>query len=425
MVYVQSVDGAPLMPCTEAKARHLMKQHRTRRVRNTPFTIRLKFVVDGHVQPVSLGVDPGYRHIGLSATTEDRVLFEAVAECRTDIPKLMEKRRILRRRRRNRKTRYREQRFNNRVHSKHRGWLAPSVEQRIGYHIHLIDFVCRLLPVSRIVVEEAKFDIRKIQEPDVEGIGYQHGPQYGFDNVKEYVRCRDGYKCQHCHHKGDSETKLEVHHIVQRKDGGSDMPDNLMTLCHDCHAALHRGEFTLRKPKGGYKAPAFMGVMRKTLAERLETKYGDMVHTTFGYLTRIGRTAANLPKDHNTDARTISGNPKAKSNGIVWGITKHRCHRRNLHHEVPGKGGIRQPQRSPYKVQGFRLHDRVLICETGQIGYITGLRSTGNFQIADLRNKPIGKRSYSKLKLLEHSGVIMLISSTSSYKKSNPPMGRR
>ncbi|MDD7535549.1 MAG: RNA-guided endonuclease IscB, partial [Bullifex sp.] len=312
------------MPCTEAKARRLLKQHGARRVRNTPFTIRLKSVVDGHVQPVSLGVDPGYRHIGLSSTTDSQVLFEAVAECRTDIPKLMEKRLILRRSRRNRKTRHREPRFDNRVRSKHRGWLAPSVEQRIGYHIHLIGFVCRLLPVSRIVVEEARFDIHRIQNPDVEGVGYQQGPQYGFDNVKEYVRWRDGFKCQHCYHKGGSDTKLEVHHVIQRKDGGSDRPDNLVTLCHDCHAALHRGEFTLRKPKGGYKAPTFMGVMRIKLVERLKAGYGDMVHTTFGYITRIGRKAAGLTKDHNTDARAISGNAEAKPDDAVWRIAKHR-----------------------------------------------------------------------------------------------------
>ena len=411
MVYVQSVDGAPLMPCSEAKARHLLKQHRARRVRNTPFTIRLKSVVDGHVQPVSLGVDPGYRHIGLSATTDDRVLFEAVAECRTDIPKLMEKRRSLRRSRRNRKTRYREPRFYNRVHSKHHGWLAPSVEQHIGYHIHLIDFVCRLLPISNITVEEAKFDMHKIQNPDVEGVGYQHGPQYGFENVKEYVRCRDGYKCRKC----GSKTHLEVHHIVQRKDGGSNRPDNLVTLCHECHAALHRGEFTLQKPRDGYKASAFMNKMRDKLVERLKAKYGNMIQTTFGYLTRIERTTAGLPKDHNTDARVVSGNAKARPNGIVWRITKHRCHRRNLHREVPGKGGIRQSKRPLYKVQGFRLHDKVMICGTGQIGYITGLRSTGKFQISDLQNKFIGERSCSKLKLLEHSCGIMLIPSVSLY----------
>ena len=410
MVYVQSVDGAPLMPCTEAKARRLLKQHGARRVRNTPFTIRLRSVVDGHVQPVSLGVDPGYRHIGLSATTDSRVLFEAVAECRTDIPKLMEKRLSLRRGRRHRRTRYREPRFDNRVRSKHRGWLAPSVEQRIGYHIHLIGFVCRLLPVSRIVVEEAKFDIHRIQNPDVEGVGYQQGPQYGFDNVKEYVRWRDEYRCRKCR----SRTRLEVHHIVQRKDGGSDRPDNLVTLCHDCHAALHRGEFTLRKPRGGYKAPTFMGVMRIKLVERLKARYGDMVHTTFGYITRIGRTAAGLPKDHNTDARAISGNVEARSDDIVWRIAKHRCHNRRLHREVPAKHGRRQAAQAARRVFGFGLHDRVAVTINDKTGYIAGLRTRGIFVIRDANGVTVTECTYRRLRLLERAGGIRLVPSASS-----------
>ena len=410
MVYVQSVDGAPLMPCSEAKARHLLKQHRARRVRNTPFTIRLKSVVDGYIQPVSLGVDPGYRHIGLSATTDDCVLFEAVAECRTDIPKLMEKRRILRSSRRNRKTRYREPRFNNRVRSKHRDWLAPSVEQRIGYHIHLIEFVCKLLPVSRILIEEAKFDMHKIENPNVEGVGYQHGPQYGFENVKEYVRCRDGYKCRKC----GSKTRLEVHHIIQRKDRGSDIPDNLVTLCHDCHAALHRGEFTLRKPRGGYKAPTFMGIMRQKLTERLKAKYGNMVQTTFGYITRIGRTAAGLPKDHNTDARTISGNANAKPNGIVWHITKHRCHNRKLHREVPAKHGKRQSTQAARRVFGFGLHDKVIVVGSGQTCRISGLRTRGYFALHTLNDNTLLNLNCSKLRLLERAGGLIMVPSAPS-----------
>ena len=409
MVYVQSVDGAPLMPCTEAKARHLLKQHRARRVRNTPFTIRLKSVVDGHVQPVSLGVDPGYRHIGLSATTGNRVLFEAVAECRTDIPKLMEKRRSLRRSRRNRKTRYREPRFNNRVRSKHRGWLAPSVEQRIGYHIHLIEFVYKLLPVSRIVVEEAKFDTHKIENPDVEGVGYQHGPQYGFENVKEYVRCRDGYKCRKC----GSKTHLEVHHIVQRKDGGTDHRDNLVTLCHDCHAALHRGEFTFQKPRGGYKEPTFMNEMCNKLVERLKARYGDMIHTTFGYITRIGRTAANLPKDHNTDARTISGNAKARPNDVVWRIMKNRCHNRKLHREVPAKHGRRQATQAARRIFGFGLHDKVVVAEDGQTCRISGLRTSGRFALRTNDNTLLNLR-YNRLRLLERAGGLIMVPSASS-----------
>ena len=410
MVYVQSIDGAPLMPCSEAKARHLLKQHRARRVRNTPFTIRLKSVVDGHVQPVSLGVDPGYRHIGLSATTDDRVLFEAVAECRTDIPKLMEKRRILRRSRRNRKTRYREPRYNNRVHSKNRGWLAPSVEQRIGYHIHLIDFVCRLLPISNIIVEKAKFDTHKIENPEVEGVGYQHGPQYGFENVKEYVRCRDGYKCRKC----GSKTHLEVHHIIQRKDGGTNHRDNLVTLCHNCHAALHRGEFTLSKPKGGYKDSAFMNQMRNKLVERLETKDGNMVHTTFGYITRIERTVARLPKDHNIDARVISGNPKAKTDGIVWRITKHRCHNRKLHREVPAKHGRRQVAQAARRVFGFGLHDKVVVVGSGQTCRISGLRTRGYFALRTLNDDALLNPNYRRLKLLERAGGLIMVPSASS-----------
>ena len=409
MVYVQSVDGAPLMPCTEAKARHLLKQHRARRVRNTPFTIRLKSVVDGHLQPVSLGVDPGYRHIGLSATTDDCVLFEAVAECRTDIPKLMEKRRILRRSRRNRKTRYREPRYNNCVHSKHHRWLAPSVEQRIGYHINMVGFVCRLLPISNITVEEAKFDTQKIENPDVEGVGYQRGPQYGFENVKEYVRCRDGYKCRKC----GSKTHLEVHHIVQRKDGGSNIPDNLVTLCHDCHAALHRGEFTFQKPRGGYKEPAFMNQMCNKLVERLKAKYGNKVQTTFGYLTRIGRTAAGLPKDHNIDARVISGNTNARPNGIVWRITKYRCHRRNLHREVPAKHGKRQSTKSTRRVFGFGLHDKVVV-EGGQTCWIIGLRTSGYFALRTLNDNTLLNPNYSRLRLLERANGLIMIPSAPS-----------
>ena len=59
------IQPTPLMPCCEAKARHLLKEHRAVIVNRTPFTIRLKFVVDDITQPVTLGVDAGYETIGL------------------------------------------------------------------------------------------------------------------------------------------------------------------------------------------------------------------------------------------------------------------------------------------------------------------------------------------------------------------------
>ena len=192
MVYVQNINGLPLMPCSEAKARHLLEEHRAVIVNRTPFTIRLKFVVDDITQPVTLGVDAGYETIGLSATTETKVLFEAEVENRTDVVSLMTERRGVRRARRSR-LRRRPSRFDNRRRPD--GWLAPSVEQRVRTHVSAIGKVCSLLPVTKIVVEVAAFDIQKINNPDIEGTDYQNGIQKGFENTKAYVRERDNCTC--------------------------------------------------------------------------------------------------------------------------------------------------------------------------------------------------------------------------------------
>lgn len=56
--------------------------------------------------------------------------------------------------------------------------------------------------------------------------------------ISWYIKERDGEKCVDCGATGN----LEVHHIIPRKDGGSDHPANLKTLCHDCHWKYHRGK---------------------------------------------------------------------------------------------------------------------------------------------------------------------------------------
>ena len=50
-----------------------------------PFTLQLRYGSSGYKQEVSLGIDAGTKHIGVSATTEKAVLFEAEAQPRTDI----------------------------------------------------------------------------------------------------------------------------------------------------------------------------------------------------------------------------------------------------------------------------------------------------------------------------------------------------
>ena len=132
MVYVISKLGHPLMPTMRhGKVRRMLKESKAKVIKRCPFTIQLLFDTKENIQPVSLGIDAGSRIIGVSATTEDKVLYEAEVELRSDIPKNLATRLEFRRARRNRKTRYRKARFLNRTKSKHKGWLAPSVQAKV------------------------------------------------------------------------------------------------------------------------------------------------------------------------------------------------------------------------------------------------------------------------------------------------------
>ena len=206
LVYVLNQNGKPLMPCTAVKARILLKQEKAKAVRKEPFTIQLLYGSSGYKQDITLGVDAGAKHIGLSASTKKRELYSADVELRTDIVDLISTRRELRRSRRNRKTRYRKARFDNRKKSE--GWVAPSIENRINAHISVIEKVHRILPITAIIVETASFDIQKIKNPEIQGAEYQQGEQLGFWNVREYVLFRDNHKCQHC--GGKSKDKVLI-----------------------------------------------------------------------------------------------------------------------------------------------------------------------------------------------------------------------
>uniref|UniRef100_UPI003FEEDBF2 RNA-guided endonuclease IscB n=1 Tax=Parasutterella excrementihominis TaxID=487175 RepID=UPI003FEEDBF2 len=176
-VLVWNKRGKPLMPCSPAKARLLPKERNAIVVRRTPFTVQLTIATGETKQPVSLGVDAGYKHVGLSASTEKAELYASEIELRQDITDLLSARRELRRARRNRKTRYRGPRFDNRIRTKRKEWFAPSVENRINAHLSRIEKVLRLLPVTTITVETASFDTQLLKNPDISGKEYQEGEQ--------------------------------------------------------------------------------------------------------------------------------------------------------------------------------------------------------------------------------------------------------
>ena len=399
MVYVISKNGQPLMPTeNHAKVRVLLKSKKAKVIKTCPFTIQLAYDSANYTQDITLGVDSGSKHIGLSATTKSKVLFESDVELRNDIVNLLSARRQNRRTRRNRKTRYRKPRFDNRRRKE--DWLAPSIQNKVNSHLTVIRKVHEILPVTKIVVEVASFDIQKIKNPTISGTEYQQGEQSEFWNVREYVLFRDGHICQCC--KGKSKDKiLNVHHIESRKTGGN-APNNLITLCETCHTGYHKGIVKLPKTihRGmSFKDAAFMGIMRWAFYNKLKEIYPN-VSLTYGYITKNIRIRNCLPKEHYIDARCISGNPKAISDGTVYYQKKVRCHNRQIHKSTILKGGTRKRNQAPYDVMGFRLYDKVKW--KGQSCFIFGRRYTGRMDLRLLNGTKINASvGYRNLKVIE------------------------
>ena len=386
------------------KVRRMLKNSLAHVVRRIPFTIQLDYDTTDFTQPITLGIDAGSKHIGVSATTTENELYAADVELRNDIVDKLSTRREQRRTRRSR-LRHRKPRFDNRVSSKKNGWLAPSVENKVHTHMSVVKNVCKILPVSNIVLETASFDMQKIKNPDIQGEEYQQGKQLGFWNLREYVLWRDGHACQHCHGKSKDHV-LNVHHLESRKTGG-DAPNNLITLCETCHKAYHRGKFELKIKRGKpLRDAAFMGIMRWAFYKRLKKEHPN-VSMTFGYITKNTRITNNLPKEHYVDARCISGHPQAKPMGYYFYQKKVRCQNRQIHKVNFLKGGRKKLNQAPFLVRGFRLFD--LVSYEGITYYVFGRRVSGYFDIRKLDGTKAnnGSVSYKKLKLINTQKTIL------------------
>jgi len=388
------------MPSSPRKARTLLKTGKARVVKRTPFTIQLNYPTGEAKQAISFGVDAGSKHIGLSATTDKEILFEAEVELRNDIVELLATRRQHRRNRRYRKTRYRKPRFRNR--NKPKGWLAPSIQNKIELHLKAVSMAYKILPITHTIIEVASFDIQKIKNPDISGKEYQEGDQLGFWNIREYVLWRDGHKCHG--RKGCKNKILNVHHIESRKTGG-DSPKNLITLCEKCHADYHAGRLKLNLKRGqSFKDAAFMGIMRWTVYNRLKTLYPN-VSLTYGYITKNTRIRNGLEKTHTVDARCISGNPLAKPDDVCYYFKQVRKQNRQLHKANTLKGGIRKINKAPKYVHGYQLFDKVLY--KNKECFIFGRRSSGYFDLRTLDGVKIHvSANYKKLRLLERAKSI-------------------
>lgn len=341
-VFVLNKDGTPLMPCKPAKARHLLEQKKAKVVQRKPFAIQLLWDCENNTHDISLGLDSGFKYVGVSAVNEEnnQEVFSAEFELRDDIPKKMEQRRKYRRIRRGHLW-YRKPRFNNR--GRDDGWLAPSIQHKIDSHLRIVGKLKELLPIKRVAVEVASFDIQRIKNPDIQGKEYQNGEQSGFWNTREYVIHRDNHTCQHCHGK-KKDPILQLHHINGKTEGATNRPDELLTVCKTCHDEHHKGiDVIPRKKVKQFKPETFMTTVRWKIVNKLQCSY------TFGYITKGKRIENDLVKSHVNDAFVIAGGTKDVKRCKSYSFKQVRRNNRSI--QTNRKGFDRSIRRKRYSLQ--------------------------------------------------------------------------
>ncbi|MFO7751028.1 MAG: RRXRR domain-containing protein [Desulfobacteraceae bacterium] len=80
-------------------------------------------------------------------------------------------------------------------------------------------------------MELVRFDMQKIQNPEIAGTQYQQGALLGYE-VREYLLEKWNRTCVYC---GAQDTPLEVEHIVSKSKGGSNRVSNLTLACNTCN----------------------------------------------------------------------------------------------------------------------------------------------------------------------------------------------
>jgi 5-methylcytosine-specific restriction endonuclease McrA len=388
MVYVLNKNGQPLMPTNRhGKVKHLLRDGKAKVVKKCPFTIKLLYDSTIHTQNLTLGVDTGSGTIGAAVSDDNgNICYMSKVKIRNDIADKMKQRLKYRRNRRNRKTRYRKARWLNRKNSIKSDRFSPTMVSKFNSHTKEIEYVKSILPITTLVLEAGQFDTHLMKNPSlanpkVKSWGYQKGINYGFENTKAMVLNRDNHTCQCCNGK-HKDSKLEVHHIIYRSQGGSDEESNLITLCHTCHKDLHAGKITLKldgKEKGTLKYATQMNSIRCQML-----RHYPYVIETFGMVTKANRLSMGLEKDHHIDACVIASGAKTISIKTNLLYLKRSVSKGDYQQTK----GIRSEQPiTTGKICGFKKFDKVKYF--GKEYFIKGRMSTGYAILMDVEGKKI------------------------------------
>lgn len=397
-VFVVDTNRKPLNPVHPGEARRLLSQGKAAVLKRYPFTIILKQeITKPQITGLRVKIDPGSRTTGIAVVndTSDQIVFAAELTHRGQAIKAnLDDRRSVRRSRRQRKTRYRKARWQNRRVKT--GWLPPSLCSRLENVLTWVRRLCRLCLVTAISMEVVRFDMQLMENPHIAGVQYQQGTLMGYE-VREYLLEKWGRQCAYC---GVKDVPLEIEHIHPRANGGTNRISNLTLSCVPCNRAKGSRDINdvlkkkpdvlariLTQTKQPLKDAAAVNITRWALLDRLKATELP-VETGSGGLTKFNRSQREIPKTHWSDAACVGkSTPQAlKTTGVVPLLICATGHGSRQMCLMNAYGFPRTAAKGTRTVHGFQTGDLVKAVvpagkKQGTYWGRVAVRSSGSFNI--------------------------------------------
>ena len=311
MVLVIDKRVHPCNAISEAYARILLHSKQAVIHKRYPFTIRLRN--NNAVKKTAsyvVKIDPGASVTGISIVDNENkvmMLAELVHRGKT-IKRNLDSRRAVRRSRRQRKTRYRPTRFQNRTRPQ--GWLAPSIKSRADNVINFVRKLKRFLNINKVEIKRVSFDVAQMSsDTKLYEVDYRQGALYQIE-LRSFLFKKYSGRCVYCGSKAE-----EIEHVIPKSKGGTDSVHNLVIACRKCNelkgklslkefGKLVGKDFSHLEPKELPKHASIVQTARNYMFKEI----AKIVPNTVGYdawLTKYNRDELGLPKQHYYDALSV------------------------------------------------------------------------------------------------------------------------
>lgn len=444
-IFVLNKNKEPLDPTSPANARKLLNKKKAIIHRQIPFTIRLNEQKIASTQDYRLKIDYGSRHTGLAILRGNTVIWLGQLHHRTNISKRLLDRRQSRSSRRNRKTRYREPRFNNRTRKK--GWVPPSLQSRVDHIESFTKKIIKYLPINAISYELVKFDTQLMNNPEINSLEYQQGTLFGYE-IREYLLEKYNRTCMYC---GEQDVPLQIEHIHPKSRDGSNNIDNLGIACGHCNNHLKNNQLldewvieleknntkknktiikNIRnlnyKRKKGLQDVAVVNATRYKVLEILRNIVPN-VETGTGALTKMNRITRHLPKTHHFDAVCVGHSTPEEihfqTDSVVHIKAMGRGHRQMI---IPDKYGFARGHRSREKTN-FEIQTGDIAranIKKGKfqgvhVGRVAAVKSKGAVHLKNSKGETVALNSHKNFTVIQKSDGYDYRYETVSFKEDN------